>query len=66
MACFDVFDADHDAFITEAEFNAKVLASSFSFAILGSIGHGNNNRREYEEAFDMDLPSILSTVSGLI
>ena len=59
MAGSDIFDADHDCFITEALFNVNVLTSSFSFAVVKSNNDGNNHRRKYALVFN-----ILDTDKG--
>ena len=41
MPCFDMLDVDQDSLITEAEFNEKVCASSFSSAGLDSNNDSN-------------------------
>ena len=46
MKCFDLFVADGDSYIIEAEFYGKVLTPSFSFALLNVNGDG-----EYDMAF---------------
>ena len=43
MPCFDMFDVDQDSLITEAEFNVKACASSFSPAGLESNSDSNIN-----------------------
>ena len=38
IKCFDLFVADGDSYIIEAEFKGKVLIPSFSFALLNVNG----------------------------
>ena len=52
MPCFDMFDVDQDSLITEAEFNGKVCASSFSSAGLDSNSNSNVDLWEETVAFD--------------